>query len=129
MGDMNIDMLKYGSNDRTDVYIDGIFSKGFLPRILKPTRLTHTSATLIDHILTNDITVRSSSGIIINDIADHFAVFHISTSNKKNTKPPIKYTRIISDKNLSNFRSELDIIDFSQTLSSECPNEAYTMFF
>ena len=55
MGDMNIDMLKYGSNDRTDVYIDGIFSRGFLPRILKPTRLTHTSVTLIDHILTNDI--------------------------------------------------------------------------
>ena len=62
----------------TDAYMDGISSRGFLPRILKPTRITHTSATLIDHALTNAITVRSSSGIIINDIADHFAVLHIS---------------------------------------------------
>jgi len=71
MGDMNINMLKYRSHDLTDTRVDGIFSRGFIPRILKP---THPSATLFDHILTNDIAARSSSGIIINDVADHFAV-------------------------------------------------------
>ena len=66
MGNINIDMLKYGSHDITDayMYIDGILTRGFLPRILKPTRLTHTS--LVDHIFTNEITVRSSSDIITN---------------------------------------------------------------
>jgi len=46
MGDMNVDLLKYSTHDATDSYVDGIFSRGFIARILKPTRVTHTSATL-----------------------------------------------------------------------------------
>jgi len=42
MGDMNINVLKYGSDDLMDTYVDGIFSRGFFPRILKPTRVTHS---------------------------------------------------------------------------------------
>ena len=128
MGDMNIDILKYGSNDRTNIYIDGIFSRGFLPRILKPTRVTHRSATLIDHIFTNDITASSSSGIIINDVADHFATFHISSTNSKITQPLIKHIRSFSEDNIAKFRSELDLIDFSSIFLSDCPNDAYTSF-
>ena len=128
MGDMNIDMLKYGSHDLTDVYVDGIFSRGFLPRILKPTRVTHSSATLLDHILTNDITGRSSSGIIINDVADHFAVFQVSATNTKITQPLVKHFRSFSNDNIAKFRSELDHIDFSPILLSGCPNEAYAKF-
>ena len=128
MGDMNMDIFKYGSHDQTDTYVDGIFSRGFLPRILKPTRVTHTSATLIDHILTNDITSRSTSGIVINEVADHFAIFHISASNQSSIKPNIKYIRIFSEVNISKFKSELDRIDFSPILLCDCPSEAYTKF-
>ena len=74
-------MLNYGAHNQTDTYVDGVFSRGFLPRILMPTRVTHRSATLIDHLLTNDITSTSSSGIIINDVADHFAIFHNPEQN------------------------------------------------
>ena len=123
---MNIDMLKYGSHGLTDTYIDGMFSRGFLPRILKPTRVTHSSATLLDHILTNDIAVRSSSGIIINDVADHFAVFHVSASVSKIAKQRVQHFRSFSNDNIAKFRSELNRIDFSPILLSECPNEAYT---
>ena len=128
MGDMNIDMLKYGTHDRTETYVDGIFSRGFRPCILKPTRLTHTSATLIDHILTNDITNRSSSGIIINDVADHFAIFHFSETKSRSTRsctPPI---RSFSDVNIAKFRTELERIDFSPIMLASCPDEAYRDF-
>jgi hypothetical protein len=121
-------MLKYGSHDLTDTYVDGIFSRGFLPRILKPTRVTHSSATLIDHILTNDIAARSSSGIIINDVADHFAVFHISAINSQHPKPHVKHYRSFSNDNIANFKSELGKIDFSDISSLDCPNDAYTKF-
>ena len=65
LGDMNINMLKYGSHDQTDTYVYSIFTSGFIPCILKPTRVTHTTATLLDHILINDVPSKSSSGIII----------------------------------------------------------------
>jgi hypothetical protein len=112
MGDMNVDLLKYSSHDATDIYVDGIFSRGFIPRILKPTRITHRSATLIDHIITNDITYSSTSGIIINDVADHFAIFYICTSTLYNTKSEIKENRLITEQNIATFKSHLNNIDF-----------------
>ena len=81
MGDMNIDLLKYQSHTNTCNYLDNIFSHGYLPTITKPTRVTPSTATLIDHCYTNDIVNNGSSGIIINDVADHFGTFYISSSN------------------------------------------------
>ncbi len=50
MGDYNINLLNFGTHTKTNEFIDDVISQGFLPYILKPTRVTDTSATLIDHI-------------------------------------------------------------------------------
>lgn len=68
MGDFNIDLTKYTENSKTQDFLNNIISKGFLPHITKPTRVTETTATLIDHIYTNNITPSSESGIIITDV-------------------------------------------------------------
>ena len=47
MGDMNIDLLKFGSYTKNSYYLDNIFP---MP---KPTRIAAISITLIDHIYTN----------------------------------------------------------------------------
>ena len=86
MGDFNIDILKYNLHNKTNDFVDSIFGKVFLPQILKPTRITKSTATLIDHIYSNDILLNSASGIIINDVADHFGTFHI-IKNKSKTIP------------------------------------------
>ena len=75
MGDVNIDLLKYSFHEKTNVYVNNIFSNGFLPHITKPTRYGPTSATLIDHIYANDIATASQSGVIINDVADHYGIY------------------------------------------------------
>ncbi len=130
MGDMNIDMLKYGTHDATDSYIDGIFSRGFLPHVLKPTRVTHSSATLIDHFLSNDFNTKSTSGIILNDVADHFAIFHSTFSNNAPVKfADVKQVRVFNEININKFKAKLDVIDFSPVLNCNCPDgEAYTKF-
>ena len=46
-------------------------SSGFHPKITLPTRITDTSNTLIDHILTNVYDDKHVSGILINKISDH----------------------------------------------------------
>ena len=46
-----------------------------------------SSATLIYHIYTNDILSKSTSGIIITDVADHFGNFH-ALSDKSAYSPP-----------------------------------------
>ena len=114
MGDMNINMLNYGVHNQTDTYVDGIFSRGFLPQILMPTRVTHRSATLIDHLLTNDITSASSSGIIINDVADHFAIFHISTTTQKKKKHNLNTYALFLKRIYQNLNLNLIALTFLQ---------------
>ena len=47
--------------------------------IYKPTRETSTTATLIDNIFTNSYSVDNLllQGLLIADISDHHAIFHI----------------------------------------------------
>ena len=52
-------------------FLDDMFSIGFVPVILKPTRITDTTLTLLDHIFTNNFTDLQQSAIIITDVADH----------------------------------------------------------
>ena len=74
MGDMNIDLLKYHSHQQTERYLDMIYSLDLLPVITKPTRITNHTATLIEHIYTNNVN-RLTSGIVTVDISDHLSVF------------------------------------------------------
>ena len=53
MGDYNSNLLNFGTHTQTTECMDDVTSQGFLPYILKPTRVTDTSATLIDHIYSN----------------------------------------------------------------------------
>ena len=75
-GDMNVDLLKYGSDTNTH-YVDTMFSLGLYPLIDKPTRITTYSATLIDNMFNNELYSTISNGLLINDISDHLPIFAI----------------------------------------------------
>jgi hypothetical protein len=53
-GDFNIDLLKYYDHNKTTCFVDDLLARGMYPLINRPTRVTKTSATIIDHIYTND---------------------------------------------------------------------------
>ena len=78
MGDMNINLLKYDTHSKTNDYLNNLFSHGFLPLITKPTRVTPVTASLIDHIYTNNILHPGSSGIILKR-QSHRAYDHVTT--------------------------------------------------
>jgi len=129
MGDFNIDLLKYDINDKTTSYVDNIFSQGLIPLITKPTRLTHHSATIIDHLYTNDKSTDTMSGIIITDeVADHFGIFHIVYGNTINSTSENIYSRKITDTGMNEFRKTLAETDFHDVLSLSNPNDAYDKF-
>ena len=130
MGDMNIDLLKCSNHRKTGDYLENIFPQGFLPLIVKPTRLTSHSATLIDHIYTNKLRINSTSGIVISDVSDHFGIFSIikyaadTHSNTHKNKP----YRSFSQTNINNFNILLQNIDFTPVFQATCPDEAYNIF-
>ena len=74
-GDLNIDLVKYEHETNSQQLIDLTARFGFIQVITRPTRVTDHSATLIDHIYTNQIHNMHSCGIITYDISDHLGIY------------------------------------------------------
>jgi len=55
-GDINIDLLQSETYANVKNYADTLFSLGCTPQINHLTRIIFSSATLIDHIYTNNLT-------------------------------------------------------------------------
>ena len=128
MGDMNIDLIKFDRHTKTSDYLDNIFSNGFLPVITRPTRINNASATLIDHMYTNDITSSYHSGIIITDVSDHFGTFCIFEEKIKQEKKGKIRVRSFSLINMAKFRNLLSVTDFDHVSEIESPDDAYQEF-
>ena len=80
--DLNIDLLKHEEHRPTSDFVDILYADNMFQLIVKSTRVTDKSATLIDHIITNnfDVYSRHKRGILMSSISDHYAVFHIAGS-------------------------------------------------
>ena len=85
-------------------------SHKFLPYISLPTRITHHSATCIDHIFTkcpqslNNIDI--SSGILFCDISDHLPCFMSVAVDGKNEKRPL--TRLFGNVQCQTFNNDMN---------------------
>lgn len=100
-GDYNIDLMNPNPNHKaTDEFIEVMNSMGLYPTITKPTRVTSSSACLIDNIFTNNMEHKMRSGELMNYISDHLPVFLTSECNykEKRKSKEIIYKRIRTDK-------------------------------
>lgn len=64
MGDFNIDLLNYNTNNSIAKFLYKMYSSSLLPLITHPTRIGKTSQTLIDNIFTTGISDESKIGNI-----------------------------------------------------------------
>ena len=82
--------------------------------IANPTRVTRSTAAIIDHIYANSIQQNLTCGIIVTDITDHFPVFCIS--HICDLKDPVLinvFTRKFNDRNFQRFFESLDLVDWT----------------
>ena len=99
VGDFNIDLLKYGSPAHVAEYVDHFVSNGFKFRLLLPTRVTHTSASLIDHVIDNLSSQTQTSVVMCTELygacgfTDHFPTYTIVMRSLPPTLPPGHITR------------------------------------
>ena len=91
MGDFNINLLNYESHRDTNKFINFMVSHCLLPHILQPTRVTDHSATVIDNIFTNATDFDTTSGNILNQLADHLSQFLIFKKLNINNKDSAFY--------------------------------------
>ena len=77
MGDFNLNLLNYETHTHTNDFVNSMVSNCLIPHILQPTRVTDHSATVTDNIFSNVTDYETTSGNILNQVADHYSQFLI----------------------------------------------------
>ena len=130
VGDYNINLLNVDSHSLTADFNDTIYSYGLVPLITRPTRVTETSATLIDNIFTNK-TIRygeSMHGILVSDISDHYPIFCIETSLKRKSIIVPFLKREYTEKNKIKFVDVMSRLDWEDIYSATDMQCAFSLF-
>ena len=130
VGDMNLNLLDHSTNSKVKEYLNIVFQNLLIPMINKPTRVSKSNATIIDHILTNSfLNTDCSTGIIKIDISDHFPIFLISNEKiSENTKHITIQKRVINDQSILYFKEILHEVDWTHLYTLSNPNQAYSYF-
>ena len=132
-GDTNLDLLKFETHNKTSEYLDLLTAHGLLPNITKPTRIKHTSATLIDHIFSpiSD----AYSGILLSELSgshgytDHYPVFCMIEATKQPLTNPKTFTKKFFTYDGHRARREgLRTENWNDFYNEYEPNSVYTIF-
>ena len=129
LGDFNLDLLKSDTQAPVADLIATCYSKLMFNTINKPTRVTSTTATIIDHIWTNNAFSNIKNGIVYSKISDHFPVFSIfsTTPVAESDSVTIKY-RNFSNNNIDDFRRCMEGVSWDLCLTPNDPNIIYSNF-
>ena len=77
LGDFNVNLLKYTEHNQTNEFLDSLVSNSFIPSIVRPTRITRHSNTVIGNIFSNVLDPDIISGNLTATISDHLLQFSI----------------------------------------------------
>ena len=80
-GDININLLQHTSLSGVHKHIEMYESDNCQQIITRPTRITATTASLIDHFCTTFDLEKVILGILINNFSDHLPIFMLITTN------------------------------------------------
>ena len=101
LGNSNVNLLNYNDHNPTNEFLDSLASNSVVPYILRPTRLTSHSKTLIDNKFSNITSPEAISGNLLSTIFDHLPQFMI-VSNVLSKPPPPYHTHTHTPSNKAN---------------------------
>ena len=118
--DHNLDLLNYVKHCPTREFVCINENKNLVPGIMRPTRITNISATLIDNIFVSDSYVPMiRSQIIIDDISDHLPTCVILENINIGAKERKRITtRKMSKRSINLIRNELRDVNWALYISN-----------
>ena len=91
--DHNLDFLKSSKHQWTVDFIQNNLDFGLIPTVTRPTRITNSSATLIDNVFVSQNLCGSYvSNILLNDTSDHLPTVCCLSNLKTNKCAPLYIT-------------------------------------
>ena len=115
-GDFNINLLNYDKHPLTEDFINALSSFFLEPHILRPTRITSHSSTLIGNIIFNSIEYQAGSENLLHDLTDHLPNFLIIERFAFSMHKEKSYKRDYSNYNEEAFLNELSSTDWFNLL-------------
>ena len=131
MGDLNIDLIKHDTHQPTSDFLYLIYTHIMIPLIRKPTRVTAQTASLIDHIFTDNFSdaFNHHQGILCATFTDHYGVFHISEGNIKSSQENEYITkRLMNQSNINMFVDRIRHINWNSVTQHSSVQAAYSSF-
>ena len=130
LGDLNIDLFKCDDHKPTSNFLDTMYSYNMFALIIKPTRVTEKSATLVDHIWTNNFDVHSQhkQGILLTSMSDHNGIFHITGSkmNESSGNENVCLKKDMCHRNIEKFISKIQAVNWQKTMTETNAQQAYS---
>ena len=128
--DHNMDFLKSHIHGPTTDFIDEILNLGLLPTISRPTRITKTTATLIDNILIDHKHgEQHDSYVVIDDTSDHLPCISIVKNLLINNHTKVKIeSRDTREKNIKRLKTKFNDIDWESMFNTNDVNEMTASF-
>ena len=98
--------------------------------INRSTRVTATSATLIDHIFINDVDNLSHcvQGILVTDISDHYPVLHINRMSMVKETEMYMVKRAYNSRNRQGFLEAMAQVEWSEIYTAPGTQSAFDQF-
>ena len=131
MCDLNSDSLKADDHKSTGALLDVLYSYNVFPFITKHTCETEKTATLIDHIWTNnfDVDTHHIQGILCTPMTDHYAIIHKAgnTSNDNTLKGLPLMRRDMSQKNIMKLINGMILTSWQSVLDGNNTLLAYSI--
>jgi exonuclease III len=88
-GDYNLDLIKSSTHSATNEFLNINYAHSLSPKINKPTRITSTTATLIDNLFSNHENDPNDFSVILPlDISDHMPIIYFKSITNPNAPTP-----------------------------------------
>ena len=123
--DHNLDLLKSDSHKGIHAFLELMLQNQLYPSLTRPSRITNTTATLIDNIFISEkFHCSFDSVVLISDISDHLPLLCLVKHTKILDKSPLEFqSRALTDDKLCAIKNKLYKVDWIGQLSSDgCDN-------
>ena len=128
--DHNLDLLKHDKHRPTHEFIEMNLEHQLIPTITKPTRITRSTATLIDNIIVGrDFQMSLDPSIILSDISDHYpCLLTIQDETLFKKQPKRIQTRKLDPTKIDIINCKLSSVEWEQELHNLSLDDQYNMF-
>ena len=128
--DHNLDLMKLVQHSMTSEFVQSNLDFGLIPTITRPTRITQSTATLIDNIIVSQNLCGSFiSSVLINDISNHLPTACVIPALVTSKKRPITITsRDTRPRNMVAMKRQLYSIKWTAELKGSSCSENMETF-